>query len=114
MRVAVLCIVVDVSRVDIGLDYLECLRHVSHHVSVPGIEADSHIVKVGGANELNQALWRGKLVGNVFKQHPHSQRLGKSPQMLDRGHRCFELALIKGFVRDTYVLNQKTEWNLLG
>src|ERR1700679_684919 len=89
----------------------ERFGNTSHHVRVAAVEADSDIVEVHGADKFNQPLGRGKFVGNVLNQHAHAERFGESAQVLDGGHRRFELLFVKCFVGIADVLHQKTEWN---
>src|SRR6266496_744679 len=80
---------------------------------MPGIKTDAHIVEMGRADEFHQPVRRGELVRNIFHEHPYSQWLGKGAQMLNRSHGCFELTLVKRLIGQSYVLNEKTKWNLL-
>ena len=89
-------------------------RDRTHHVSVPEIEADADVIKVRPANHLHQPVWRGKLVGNIFQQNPHSERLGEGAQVFDRSHGRFEFFLVETFVGSAQMLHQKAERNLLG
>ena len=77
------------------------------------IKTYSHVVEVRDLDKLHQPFGRGQLVGNILQQNTHAERLGECAQMLNRGHRCFELALVKRFAADADVLHQKAKWNLL-
>src|SRR5947208_16261623 len=81
---------------------------------VSEIEANTDIVKVGRVNELHQFLRRGQLVRDILQQNTHSQGLGKGAEVLNRGHRRLEFALVESFIRGPQVLNEKTKWNLFG
>src|SRR5438876_2870975 len=98
---------------DVTLHALEGLGHIAHNVRMSGIEADADIVEMGCANELNQSVWNGEVIRNIFEQHADSKRLGKSAQMFDRCHGRFKLALVVGLVGDADMLDQEAKRNLL-
>ena len=78
------------------------------------IETHANIVEVRALDQFHQPVRSGKFVGNIFQQDAHAERLGKRPQVFDRGHGRFKLLLVKAFIRSSEMLHQKTKWNLLG
>ncbi len=113
MGIAVFGIVVDMRRTNLLPQNLKRLAHGIHHVRMPEIEANPHIVKMSCVNQLHQSLRRGKFVGNIFQQNAHTQRLGKCAQVFDGGHRRFKLLLTETFVGQSQMLHQKAKRNLL-
>jgi len=67
-----------------------------------------------GSDELDEALGRGKFVGNIFHEHSDAERLSEGAQVLNTGHGGFEFSFVEFFVGIADVLDQKAERDLLG
>ena len=65
-------------------------------------------------DEFDQLFRRGELIGDIFQQYFHTQRLGEGAQVFHRGHGSIELALIEALIAIAQMLHQKAEGYVLG
>src|SRR6185437_5100599 len=113
MGIAVLGIVVDVSRVHVRFHGFERLRNLAHHVRMTGVEADADVIKMRRTNELDQPVWRGEFVRYIFDQDPNAKGLRERAQVLYRRHRRLELSLVVALVRQANMLDEEAKRDLL-
>ena len=107
-------VVMDMGGLDVRTQDLKCFRHAAHQMSMAEIETDANVGEMRSLDEFNKFIRRRQVIWDVFKENAHAERLGKSAQVFDRGHRGFKFVLVERIVAHTQVLNEKTKWNLLG
>src|SRR5690349_16918636 len=92
---------------DVVLHHLEAYAHTVRNVSVADIEAKSDVGEVSHVQKLSEFLSRRKLIGDIFEQQSHSQRLGEGAQMLDCRHGRVKLCRRVALVGRAQMLDQE-------
>src|SRR5690348_10259175 len=81
---------------------------------VSDIEADTDIGEASQLKHLHKRIWCGELIWDIFHQQFDAERLGKGPQMLERGDGGFDFALAGVLIADANMLHEELEGSLLG